>query len=241
MASSYTIRPGDTLSALAARFNTTVAALVRANNIANPDLIYAGRKLTIPDGFTPSPGTPPTDITGGPPSAGSENGVPFYRQGDARWGGRILGDDSSIASAGCAMTATAMAISKISGKPINPGELDAYLDRHGGYDRDNLYWGVAAASRGLSASKATWSLSTIDSNLSAGKPVVIGVDYKNGVGTDHWITITNKETVNGRVRYAAHDPATGTKIYLYPHDGRLEVENNPVRDYKSCGQLVVFS
>ena len=50
----HNIRWGDTLSALARRYGTTVGALARANNIANPDLIYAGRTLRVPgrtDGF----------------------------------------------------------------------------------------------------------------------------------------------------------------------------------------------
>lgn len=44
---TYTIQPGDTLNAIARRFNTTVDELVRLNNIANPNLIYAGNKLKI--------------------------------------------------------------------------------------------------------------------------------------------------------------------------------------------------
>jgi len=44
----HRIEPGDTLGALAARFGTSVAALARANGIANPDLIYAGNRLEVP-------------------------------------------------------------------------------------------------------------------------------------------------------------------------------------------------
>jgi LysM repeat protein len=44
----YTIVYGDTLSAIALRFHTTVAVLVQLNHIANPNLIYAGNKLIIP-------------------------------------------------------------------------------------------------------------------------------------------------------------------------------------------------
>ncbi|SEU38235.1 LysM peptidoglycan-binding domain-containing protein [Stigmatella erecta] len=57
--SNYRIRPGDTLSALAGRFNTSVSALARANNIANPNLIIAGKTLRIPgrtDSFEPAKG-----------------------------------------------------------------------------------------------------------------------------------------------------------------------------------------
>ena len=45
---TYTVRPGDTLWAIARRFGTTVQDLVRANNIADPNLIYPGQVLTIP-------------------------------------------------------------------------------------------------------------------------------------------------------------------------------------------------
>ncbi len=44
----YTVRPGDTLTAIAARVGTTVAALVRLNKLTDPDLIRAGDKLKLP-------------------------------------------------------------------------------------------------------------------------------------------------------------------------------------------------
>lgn len=44
----YTIRPGDTLSAIAWRYHTTVAQLVELNDIRTPNLIYAGQLLKIP-------------------------------------------------------------------------------------------------------------------------------------------------------------------------------------------------
>lgn len=41
----YTVRAGDTLSAIAAKFGTTVAELVKKNGIANPNLIYVGQMI----------------------------------------------------------------------------------------------------------------------------------------------------------------------------------------------------
>ena len=38
----------DTLSKIAARFGTTVQAIAAANNITNPNVIYAGETLCIP-------------------------------------------------------------------------------------------------------------------------------------------------------------------------------------------------
>lgn len=65
---TYLIRSGDTLSGIAARYHTSVSALARLNHIANPNLIYAGRKLQIPgssDTFEPSKPHGPTGTPGG--------------------------------------------------------------------------------------------------------------------------------------------------------------------------------
>jgi lysozyme len=67
-AQTYTVRPGDTLSAIADRYGTTVDALSRANGIANPNEIEAGQVLTIshaPFGST-SPAVPAAHVSSGP-------------------------------------------------------------------------------------------------------------------------------------------------------------------------------
>jgi LysM repeat protein len=45
---TYTVQPGDTLSAIAARFGTTYQAIAAANGIADPNLIFPGQLLVIP-------------------------------------------------------------------------------------------------------------------------------------------------------------------------------------------------
>jgi N-acetylmuramoyl-L-alanine amidase len=45
---SYTIRTGDTVSAIAAAHGVTTAAVLAANGLTSGSLIYAGRTLTIP-------------------------------------------------------------------------------------------------------------------------------------------------------------------------------------------------
>jgi hypothetical protein len=52
---SYRVRPGDTLTKIAYRFGTTVNALMRCNNIWNPDRIYIGQWLCICGGYVPPP------------------------------------------------------------------------------------------------------------------------------------------------------------------------------------------
>ena len=49
----YIIKPGDTLSAISARFGVTLAAILAANpQVTNPNIINAGQRITIP---TPGP------------------------------------------------------------------------------------------------------------------------------------------------------------------------------------------
>ncbi|MBL8912418.1 MAG: LysM peptidoglycan-binding domain-containing protein [Archangium sp.] len=61
----YQVRPGDTLSAIGARFGVPYMDIARANHISNPNLIHVGQVLTIPGrGNTPAPTpTPPSNPT----------------------------------------------------------------------------------------------------------------------------------------------------------------------------------
>lgn len=43
----YTVKAGDTLSEIAKKYNTTVAALAAKNNIKNPDKIYVGQQINV--------------------------------------------------------------------------------------------------------------------------------------------------------------------------------------------------
>ncbi|MGD0833336.1 MAG: LysM peptidoglycan-binding domain-containing protein [Candidatus Dormibacteria bacterium] len=56
MASSYVVRPGDTLAVIALRHGSTVEDLAQANNLADPGYIRVGQLLQIPD---PAQNLPP--------------------------------------------------------------------------------------------------------------------------------------------------------------------------------------
>ena len=256
---TYSVRSGDTLSALAKKFGTSVDSIAKSNHIKDANHIEVGQKIQVPGGGkTANKPAKPNDGFDHAPAAASGNkasasaahgpmkdddgrkfstsadGTPKFRQGDAQWGGRRLGTGSSISAAGCAMTSTAMAMSKIAGKVINPGELDAHLDKHGGYSGNGLIWGKAAQMAGLGASKTSFSAANINKQIDAGRPVVIGVDYHAGSngganGTDHWIAVTHRK---GNTYYA-NDPATGQEISMKMQGGRLI--GGP-KNYKSTGE-----
>lgn len=52
MATTYTVKKGDTLSQIALNYSTTVAKLVEWNDITNPDYIVVGQVLTVSGGTT---------------------------------------------------------------------------------------------------------------------------------------------------------------------------------------------
>ena len=47
MATTYTVKKGDTLSAIARKYGTTVSALASLNNIKNVNYIVVGQVLVI--------------------------------------------------------------------------------------------------------------------------------------------------------------------------------------------------
>ena len=54
----HVVQRGENLFRIALRYNTTVEAIAAASGISNPQLIYVGQRLTIPQGggTTPPPG-----------------------------------------------------------------------------------------------------------------------------------------------------------------------------------------
>jgi LysM repeat protein len=66
------VQPGDTLTKIAARFGTTVAAIAQANNIVNVNLIFVGQVLVIPGAAPiPNPTTGPAPATPVPQPIGA--------------------------------------------------------------------------------------------------------------------------------------------------------------------------
>ena len=46
---TYTVKKGDTLSEIGAKYGVSYQKIAKANNIKNPDLIFPGQKFIIPD------------------------------------------------------------------------------------------------------------------------------------------------------------------------------------------------
>lgn len=80
---TYTVQAGDTLWAIARKYNCSITEIVAANcdRIKNPNRIHAGWQLKIPQSGAP--------ITGGTPDAvlpeNKKSGIYIVRQGDTLW------------------------------------------------------------------------------------------------------------------------------------------------------------
>lgn len=46
---THIVKSGDTLSEIAAKYNTTVDELVNLNKIRNPHIIFIGQEIKLPD------------------------------------------------------------------------------------------------------------------------------------------------------------------------------------------------
>ncbi len=70
--SVHVVAPGENLYRIALRYGTTVSNLVALNNIANPNLIFVGQRLTVPGAGGEAPETAPTPA----PVPGEETTTP---------------------------------------------------------------------------------------------------------------------------------------------------------------------
>lgn len=212
---------------------------------------FSAATLALLGGVPPTP-TPSASFAraDGTPFPTSTDGTPMYKQSDAEWGESRLGASATaptLASRGCAVTSMAMALSKLSGETLTPGALDAHLDASAGYVGSALVWGAAgsATEKDFAVSKTTtWNLDTVTKELEAGRPVVLGVDYREGgsggtLGTDHWVCLTRTDGET----YFANDPATGEEVRFREEAGRLKqvsINGEPIPGYKSSGEFTTF-
>lgn len=112
----------------------------------------------------------------------------YYNQRDSAWGDHFIGLSSEkMSEVGCLVTSTAMVVSHY-GKTLTPGDIAA---------SSNPFWGSTAYMNqgswnvaGVTVTRTRIGSSTakIDEELSAGRPVVVGI-YG---GPDHFIVIKEK-------------------------------------------------
>jgi hypothetical protein len=195
-----------------------------------------------------------TDHAGGAPRAGepgaegprrAPDGTPLFRQGDPAWREERLGIDAegpTLAHAGCAVTACAMALSRLSGHVVTPDALLRHLRGNGGFQGALVDWSRAGTAAGgeTRVAPATFDRATVDRELNAGRPVLLRVLHDvQGVPRQHWICLTGRDARSGS--YSANDPATGrTTAMVSSGAGLVSAGGEPVR-YTSDARMVTFA
>jgi hypothetical protein len=135
----------------------------------------------------------------------------YYNQRDSQWGGNSLnGTQYTLASDGCLVTSMAMVYTHFGHRNVTPQTINSNPDNFASYYPAWLKMTINAD--GATASRVRDS---IDGELSAGRPVVVGISYDNGPLADHFIVLISGS--NGD--YMMNDPYTpnGHNIPLTSH------------------------
>lgn len=138
----------------------------------------------------------------------------YYNQRDSQWGNKLIGNsNSTVATVGCLITSTAMVASHY-GRNITPLDIASSTDPFE-FDTADMRFDWLGSVNGTKVTRSSQSCSgsgcfgIMDSELSAGRPVIIRITAANVAGT-HFIVITKKEGDN----YIMKDPfeADGNNI-----------------------------
>ena len=182
----------------------------------------------------------PGDSTPGQESSDT----PLFRQSDPAWRTErlgVAGEGPTLAQAGCAVTACAMALSQIGGTVLTPGALVRHLRESGGFQGPLLDWSAAGSAihEGPRVTPGALVCAELDRELDAGRPVLLRVVHDvRGRPRQHWICLTGRDRGTGE--YTANDPATGRSTLLARDGTGLASLGGEAVQYTSDGRMVTF-
>ena len=141
----------------------------------------------------------------------------YYNQRDSQWGGNSLNNTGyTIASDGCLITSMAMVYTHFGHRGVTPQTINSNPFNFASYYP--AYLNMTIVADGVSATRV---YSTIDSELSSGRPVIVGISYDGGPNPDHFLVLISGS--NGD--YKMNDP--------YTPNGH----NIPFTDHYSVGSI----
>ncbi|QQG41005.1 MAG: hypothetical protein HYV37_01635 [Candidatus Levyibacteriota bacterium] len=124
----------------------------------------------------------------------------YYNQRDSQWGNNSLNNTKyTIASDGCLVTAMAMVYTHYGHRGVTPLTINSRSENFASYYP--AYLSKTIMADGAISSRVN---ATIDSILSSGHPVVVGVSYDGGPIPDHFVVIISGSNGN----YKMNDPFT---------------------------------
>ena len=136
--------------------------------------------------------------------------VPSFKQTDSRWADiRIGTQGDTIRSSGCTTTALSMTESFHLGKTVTPADMVKRLS----YSASGmLYWPMDYVTELVTSSDY---LSKIYTQLSKGKPVILGMKKSNGA--QHWVVITGHTKSTSSLsanNFTINDPGSNVRTVL---------------------------
>ena len=263
--SEHVVEKGETLSKIADQLieegwegdrSHLVAEIAKLNDLHEVDRIEVGQELALPDrdwldhGVCELPERKPSSGTmsvgecqasqEAPPKVEQFAGSPCWSQGDRRWrnvklNGAATGGGEPFHKSGCAVTACAIALSKLGGRDLTPAELDRRLDQTGGYaaGTNAVNWQKAADVVGANAAMIPKiDVARIKQELAAGRSVVVRVQHVPDRGTHHFLTLVAYEGD----KFKAIDPNGGKVI-----DFDQKTLANQAPGYKMSSEMIVFT
>jgi hypothetical protein len=134
---------------------------------------------------------------------------PLFKQCDSQWGSNKLGTSSNtICSSGCLMSSVSMVINDckklVDGSAANPGTLNKWLTKNGGYASGDLFIWDSVKPFGLTFEGFETVSSTIISKFNAQYAVILNVN--NG---GHYVLMTG---VSGS-SFLVNDPGFSKTSY----------------------------
>lgn len=140
----YVVQDGDSLFAIALRYNVTVDQLLEANNLTNPDYVFSGQRLTIP-----GPGGTTTSATG---QTGAAPAVPTGLSLRVEQPNNLAEEHVAIVNDGSsAINLQGWTLGRVDGPvyafgdlPLFPGSSVRVHSESGQDDSLNLYWSQSA-------------------------------------------------------------------------------------------------
>jgi hypothetical protein len=143
----------------------------------------------------------------------------YYNQRDSQWGGMGMGS-YTLATDGCLVTSMAMVYTHMGHRNVTPASINSDSNNFASYERAWLSKTITAD--GVTTSRVN---SDIDSELSAGRPVIVGISYDGGPSADHFVVFRSGSGGN----YMMNDPyaPNGNNISFrgkYPTSRIVEIE-----------------
>ena len=135
----------------------------------------------------------------------------YYNQRDNQWGGNSLnGTQYTLADSGCLITSMAMVYTHYGHRDVNPQSINSNSSNFTGIPAALLKYSITA--NGVSSQRIGAS---IDSVLSGGDPVIVGISYDGGPLPDHFVVLISGSNGN----YIMNDPFTpnGHEISFTSH------------------------